>query len=220
MFEQKDYIMRMVRQFTVAIARIMGLKAENKIEESQKVINDTLKYFTDLNIDILEALPYEILIHKVSGGRQIHSQKCLMLSELLTQQADIYEISGDMSRARNLYQKSLNITINALLNASSTLLEQNQNKVEELIEKMGRHDFSNESNLLLFKYFENMKYYSKAEDLLFNMIDSNKETNDILDMGIAFYERLINIDQPELVEGNLPKDEVLEGLATLKGFRN
>ena len=35
-------------------------------------------------------------------------------------------------------------------------------------------------------------------------------------IGIAFYERLINKDQTELQKGNLPIDEVLEGLAKLK----
>lgn len=70
MLEEKDFIMRMIKQFTIAIARIMGLKAENKIEESQEVLTEILKDFTGLNKEVLEALPYEILIQKISGGRE------------------------------------------------------------------------------------------------------------------------------------------------------
>ena len=79
MFEEKDYFMKMIKEFTTAIGRIMGLKAENKIEESQEVLSETLKYFTDLSMEVIEALPYEILIHKVSGSRQINTEKYLML---------------------------------------------------------------------------------------------------------------------------------------------
>ena len=218
MFEEKDYIMNMIRQFTNAIASIMGLKAENKIEESQEVLTDILKDFTGLNYEVLEALPYEILIHKVSGSRQTNAVKCLLLAELLNQQADIYKIKGELSRARNLYLKSLNIMINVILNGDNSVSEQNQAKVNKLIGIIGRFDVPKDSALLLFQYYELTKSYAKAEDVLFKLIDKAELNNDLLAKGMAFYERLINIDQTELQKGNLPIEEVLEGLANLKEF--
>lgn len=220
MFEEKDYFMKMIKEFTTAIGRIMGLKADNKIEASQEVLIETLKYFTDLSIEVIEALPYEILIHKVSGSRQINTEKYLMLGELLTQQADIYEAKGEKPRARNLYLKSLNILMNILFNDDNSVSEQNQNKVKELIEKIGWFNVPNESKLLLVRYYELTKNYAKAEDMLYNLIETNEANKDILAKGIAFYERLTNKDQAELEQGNLPIDEVLEGLANLKEYKN
>ena len=214
MFEEKDYIMKIIQQFTNAIARIMGLKAENKIEESQVVLTDTLKDFTGLNTEILEALPYEILLQRVS--RQTNSEKSLILAELLYQQADIYELKGELSRARNLYLKNANIMINVLLKGDNSVLEQNQDKVNELIEKIGRLNVSRESLLLLFHYYELTKDYAKAEDVLFELIDKSEANKDLVAKGIAFYERLLNKDQADLQKGNLPMDEVLEGLGNLK----
>ena len=214
MFEEKDYIMKIIQQFTNAVARIMGLKAENKIEECQEVLTDTLKDFTGLNKEVLEALPYEILLQRVSG--QTNSEKSLVLAELLSQQADIYEIKREMSRARNLYLKSLNIIINVILNGDNSVLGQNQDKVNELIEKIGRLDVPRDSKLLLFQYYELTTDYAKAEDVLFELIDKTEANKDLLAKGIAFYERLINKDQTDLQKGNLPLDEVLEGLANLK----
>ena len=216
MFEEKDYIMKIIRQFTNAIARIMGLKAENKIEESQEVLTDTLKDFTGLNKEVLESLPYEILIGKVSGSRQTNTVKSQVLAELLYQQADIFEIRGEMSRARNLYIKSLNIMIKVILNEDNSVLEQNQDKVNALIEKLGRFEVPKESELLLFQYYELTKSYAKAEDVLFTLIDKSESNKDLLAKGIAFYERLINTDHAELEKGHLPIDEVLEGLARLE----
>lgn len=214
MFEEKDYIMKIIQQFTNAVAKIMGLKAENKIEESQVVLTDTLKNFTGLNTEILEALPYEILLQRVSG--QTNSEKSLILAELLYQQADIYEIKGELSRARNLYLKNANIMINVLLKGDDTVLEQNQDKVNELIEKIGLRNVPRESLLLLFQYYELTTEYAKAEDVLFELIEKAEANKDLVAKGIAFYERLLNKDQADLQKGNLPMDEVLEGLANLK----
>ena len=214
MFEEKDYIMKIIQQFTNAVARIMGLKAENKIEESQVVLTDTLKDFTGLNTEILEALPYEILLQRVSG--QTNSEKSLILAELLYQQADIYEIKGELSRARNLYLKNANIMINVLLKGDNSVLEQNQDKVNELIEKIGLLNVPRESLLLLFQYYELTTEYAKAEDVLFELIEKAEANKDLVAKGIAFYERLLNKDQADLQKGNLPMDEVLEGLGNLK----
>ncbi|WP_407308133.1 DUF6483 family protein [Desulfosporosinus sp. SB140] len=219
MFEEKDYLMRMVKEFTTAISKIMGLKAENKIEESQEVLSDTLRHFTELNIEVIEALPYDILIHKVSGN-MINTEKYLMLGELLIQQADIYKIKGEKSRAKNLYSKSFSIMINVLLNDDAPVSELNKEKVNELIDKIGWFNLPNESKLLLFQYYELTKNYAKAEDVLFNLIETNKANNDILAKGMAFYERLTDKDQDELEKGNLPIDEVIEGLANLKEYKN
>lgn len=220
MFEEKDYLMRIVKQFTTAIGKIMGLKAENKIEESQEVIRDTLKYFTDLKIEVIETLPYDILIHKVSGSRLINAEKYLMLGELLIQQADIYETKGEKSRARNLYTKSLNIKIDILLNDDNLVSEQNLDSVNKLIDKIGLFNLPTESKLLVFRYYVLAENYAKAEDMLYNLLETNGPNKEILRKGIEFYEKLINIDHDKLERGNLPIDEVLEGLANLKEYKN
>lgn len=70
------------------------------------------------------------------------------------------------------------------------------------------------------EYYELTKNYAKAEDVLFTLTETSEANNDILSKGIAFYERLIKKDQAELEKGNLPIDEVLEGLSNLKEYKN
>lgn len=179
MFEEKDYLMKMIKEFTNAIAKIAGLKAENKIEESQEVLSETLKHFTDLDMKVIEALPYDILIHKI-GGNTVNSEKYLMLSELLVQQAEIYEIRGEKSRANNLLAKSLNIMLNILLNDNNPISESNVVKVNEVVDKLGWYNLPNESELLLFQYYESTQSYAKAEDVLFHLLKSDENNKDIL----------------------------------------
>ncbi|MGC7872051.1 DUF6483 family protein [Desulfosporosinus sp. SYSU MS00001] len=218
MFEEKDYLMKMVKEFTAAISRIAGLKDEKNVEESQEVLNETLKSFTDLDIKVIEALPYDILIHKISGNT-INSEKHLMLSELLTYQADIYDLKGETLRAKNLYRKNLNMMLNVLVEQNNPIAEQHNNKIDELLEKIGWFNLPKESKVLLFQYYELIQNYGKAEDVLFNLLKTDKQNDAVLRQGIAFYERLTKKDPAELLEGNLPMDEVFEGLETLKKYK-
>ncbi|WP_088186623.1 DUF6483 family protein [Desulfosporosinus sp. FKA] len=217
MFEEKDYLMKMVKEFTAAISKLAGLKAEKNTEESQEVLNDTLKYFTDLDIKVIEALPYDILIHKISGNT-INSEKHLMLSELLKQQADIYELKGETLRAKNLYIKSLNMMLNVLMEQNDPISEPN-NKVDELLEKIEWHNSPKESKVSLFQYYELIQNYGKAEDVLFNLLKTDEQNDAVLRQGMAFYKRLSQKDPAELQKGNLPMDEVFEGLETLKQYK-
>lgn len=218
MFEEKDYLTKMIEEFRGAIGKIIGLKAQNRIDESQEVLAETLKTFTNLDKEVLEALPYEILIHKVSGPKQ-NSERCLMLGELLKQQGDIYQLGGEEARARNSYLKSLNIIIYGLLKDDNLLTQQIQDSVDELTENIGWFKASDETKLLLFQYYELIKNYAKAEDVLFSLIDKTQVNEDLLDKGKAYYKRLLNKDPLELEEGNLPYNEVLEGLAAIEKYR-
>ncbi|KLU60195.1 hypothetical protein CEB3_c36260 [Peptococcaceae bacterium CEB3] len=219
MFEEKDYFMKIVEQFSTAIARIMGLKAEGKIEESQEVLDEILTNFTGLSKEVLGVLPFGILIEKVSGNRQTNGEKALMLAELLSQQANIYEIEEKTSEAKNLYFKSLNIRITIALDGDTELFEQNKDKINQLMDKLRRSVLPKESKLLLFKYYEHVKDYARAEDVLFELMDENEVNDDLLAQGTAFYKRLVDTDPIELEKGNLPIDEVLEGLANLEEYR-
>ena len=68
-----------------------------------------------------------------------------------------------------------------------------------------------ETNQLLFRYYEFAGQYDKAEDVLFKMIMINNK-DEMVGEGFAFYERLKGKTLMELEDGNLPLDEVIEGL--------
>jgi hypothetical protein len=56
--------------------------------------------------------------------------------------------------------------------------------------------------------------FADAENTLFELIDEQVEN--ILGEAFDFYQRLLNKTDQELDDGNLPKEEVLEGLEYLK----
>ncbi|MHB1652933.1 MAG: DUF6483 family protein [Desulfitobacteriaceae bacterium] len=217
---RNDYIMKMIQEFSIALAKILGLKAENKIEESQQVLTEALRYFTGMSKEAIEKLSDKDLINLVSGGKEFNIEKCSMLGELLKQQADIYMFEDDISRANNLYLKSFNILVQVIMMGNSLHLARYSKKVKDLMERIGQFEVPHESKQLLLQYYELTGNYAKAEDILFELLGSTNDKNVLLDQGISFYERLTEKNHKELEEGNLPINEVLEGREKLLNIQS
>ncbi|MFN8516836.1 MAG: DUF6483 family protein [Chloroflexia bacterium] len=69
---------------------------------------------------------------------------------------------------------------------------------------------------LLWRQAEQAGDFARAENWLFALLD---EDPGALERGIDFYERLRHFSDEELVQGNLPRAEVVAGLAELRARR-
>lgn len=91
-------------------------------------------------------------------------------------------------------------------------------EVDKLLEKIViEEDLSDVQRYRLFKYYWVIGQYASAEDLIYFMVKNSnsaaKET--YIKEGINFYKDLLLKSDNELTIGNLPRDEVNEGLAEL-----
>lgn len=214
---KKDYIMRMIEQFTTALATIIGLKSADKIEEQQLVVNKALYDFTGLSESAMETLAYKDLISLVSGFKDINPVKCYIMAELMKEKADgLYKL-GAMDKSFDLYLKSFSIYVEVLLLNKSSDLDPNFNTIDQIIDKITQFQLPLETQKLRLHYYERIINYDKAEDVLFELLEQGVDNKSIVSEGIAFYERLLKIKPEELEVGNLPIDEVQDGLEKLIG---
>lgn len=92
-------------------------------------------------------------------------------------------------------------------------------KIERLLIKMDKNQFSFELNRKLQRYYYLVGNYAKAEDLLFKLIEDVIDLDihkELLTEGINFYENLLGKTDLELEKGNLPRDEVVDGINAIK----
>lgn len=106
---QKDYIMRMIEQLTMGIAALLGSKSKTKIEECHQMVNEALYDLTGMSEGTLLKLSYKDLMRIISGGKEINSEKCFALAEMLKLKADVSK--DDPTRSFDLYLKSFNIFV-------------------------------------------------------------------------------------------------------------
>lgn len=72
------------------------------------------------------------------------------------------------------------------------------------------------SQINLISFHEQMGSYADAEDALWKALDVAGNHEDILRRGLAFYENCRKQADARLEQGNLPREEVEDGLADLK----
>mgnify|MGYP001007716688 CR=1 FL=1 len=92
-------------------------------------------------------------------------------------------------------------------------------KIERLLKKTDEAQYSFDFKRKLLLYFNIIGNYAKAEDLLFIVIEDVIDLDiykELLTEGINFYENLLVKTDFELEQGNLPRDEVVDGLNILK----
>ena len=65
----------------------------------------------------------------------------------------------------------------------------------------------------MYKYYERMGLYGKAEDKLYELKENNYLN--ITNMIKIFYEKILEKDDETLEKGNLPRSEILEEMDKL-----
>ena len=91
-------------------------------------------------------------------------------------------------------------------------------KVDKLLKLLDTESsIFDELNEKIFQYYRITGRYSKAEDLLYSMIDASSyiDKKRLIEEGNLFYKNILNKTDEELEHGNLPRNEVLDGINEL-----
>jgi hypothetical protein len=115
-----------------------------------------------------------------------------------------------------MYLKSLSLFIQSVCTDENLRNPTYISKIEKLIDKIGGYAIPHRIRFALFEYFEAVGRFGKAEDMLYELID--EKYPDIIAEGESFYLNLLQKTDRELSDGNLPRDEVVEGLEYLQKF--
>lgn len=205
--------MRLIEQLGQALIRIMKLKEAEQFNAAQIEINLAGKMLLGLDMELLRALSDEEIISLLKPTGELDSGKCLMAAELLKEEADIQERQGQLQESAASYAVSLSLFLEAALTNKQVRSTEYIEKIDFICGKLT--DFHLPANIKLkqFRYCELIGELARAEDCLYELIES--DSADYIETGIKFYKRLLQLDDAELARGNLPRDEVKEGLQAL-----
>lgn len=212
---EKDYLIRIIRKLVVILAEIGGLTRNARFREAFEKINSAAVKLLGLSSRTIEAMVYKELVQLMTFDGMPDIGKCLALGELLKAEGELFEAKGDTSEAYHRYLKGLNILLEAYKAVEGSDREVYISPIEEIYNKISDYKLPDETQIMMLKYYEKTGRFSKAEDMLFSLVDEYGSREDVIREGTAFYERLLEKSPEELASGELPRDEVLEGLASL-----
>lgn len=211
MFE-RDYILRLIEQLTQVLSRILFSKSAKNLDEAKEIIRQAYPNMLGLDPDLIRSMSDVEIINflKITGSTQY--ERCLMIAELLKEEAAIDElIHGDGNEESVLiYFDSLSLFLEALVNKDELMTDRFVRDLESVMEKVSGFQIPPEIAEKLIRYYEISGRYADAEDVLFDLTESGDAG--YLQKAEKFYLRLMEKPEEELMRGNLPKDEVMEGL--------
>ena len=211
---QRDYLLRMTEMLTAVLAKVLFNKETKNYEEAEKEIETAAKTIVGLDLRIINILNPEDIIQLMKTS-DLYAGRCLISAELLKEYADVNELNGKDNR--NIILKSLNLYIEAILSKELPEPEKYYTKINELISFIDESELQDELNFKIIDYYEFSGQYSKAEDMIFELIENNNK--DIIDRSVSFYKKLQHRTDEELESGNLSREEVNDALEEILNIK-
>ena len=209
-----DYIMKMIAQLTKAMQQILSLRAARRNDDALREIDLVMQRLVGLNSQLVNTLSPESLRETLRGGTDLDVGKALVIADLLMEEGEILRERGEDEEADERYFRALflygeSFTEEIKLNHSEYV-----DKISRALFELNEYALPAELRRNVVHFYEQAGKLSAAEDVIFDMIE-DEESGDAVEFGRAFYERMMELSDEELAKGNLPRDEVVDGLSRL-----
>lgn len=212
----KDYILRIAERFGRELAILLHMRERNQFEEALIHIDDLFLNSLGLTIGFVNSVSEEVLLTLISPLGVLDSEKCLWVAMLLIIEGDIYDDQDKNDEAFYRYVKSLYFYIEVVLHTPNLDDLDVVNEIESILNKLEAYELPLKTKNQLFRYYERMGHYDKAEDVLFDIAEAKADNLNMLTPGATFYERLLQKSNDDLAAGNFSLEEAKEGLAALQ----
>ncbi len=212
----KDYILRIAERIGRELAIILGLRQRNKHEDALIYIDDLLFQSVGLTSGMLHSMSEEVLFKILSPFGTLNVDKCLWVISLVKTEGDIYSEQGKAKESYYCSLKALNLLLMLQIQERTSSQADLPNTVEELLPLLAEYELPVATTSKLFAYYELTGQYAKAEDVLFERLESVPHDATLRTEGQAFYQRLLAKSDGDLQGGNLCREEVWEGLTQLR----
>jgi len=212
---QKDYIMRMIQQLSIVLAKILFNKDIKNYELALEEIDDAFKSLLGWNTDFTTSLTTLELFDKLKLIDGRYWEKCLVAAELINQEAQVYELKrGYSPLITDLYKKAFLFYLQVIENAENFNADNCYKNLEYIANVLIKDEITADFKYHLCKYFELSGQYARAEDVYYELLEA-KDT-DAKEKIKDFYSRLLTKSDAELESGNLPRNEIGEGQKILQ----
>lgn len=213
---KRDLISELVKKFEDSLVEIDELKQKKDYDKALTLIDDLCKDIFRLSIKFFNKLEDDNILEMVKTERVLFSDKCIIISKLFKEEAEIYELKHMENESFYIYLKALNMYMEAYSCKKNAELALYLDEIDTVVKKV--LDFKLPSPLLwkLIEYYKSEKIFDSADNLLYDLLEQNDYEKSQVLRAIKFYEQLAQKSSTDLEEGNLPLCEVLESIETLK----
>jgi len=219
----KDYLMRLLLEYTQTLRYLYGLLKNDPDEKTLAAINEKLEEELNLSKDLLTRMAGGALIDILTMGNSVKLElhRGVYVAALFYAAAQAHQ---QLSHSQEVYAckvNALHLMVYLALEYPDVPLPEYAPNTADLLVALEDSSLPLSTMQLLFRYYEHIGVYARAEDMLFDLLDEEMiDHAAMLSAGIAFYKRLNELPDEALIAGNLPREELVEGLASLYEMRD
>ena len=208
---EQDYFMRMVSELGRIFSRILFMKEQREFPQAVMEIQTAGKALLGIDHVMINALSAEQLRGLLGTDPAMAVPRAYVLGLLLAEEADVRTLMGEETDL--LRAKSLELLIDSWLDDGKPLGRDHVQRIDALLERLAGCSLPVELTKKVVAFQEGNGRFDRAENALYDIPAS---TPGFTADALAFYRRLLLRSDAELIAGNLPREEVLEGMAGVK----
>jgi hypothetical protein len=211
---RRDYILRMIAEFVQLLARINSLKGGKQWKEASGAVDEGFERLLGSGAATLAKLSHTELLALLIKGEptQAVGQKALMVAALFKEAGELAAVQGSTEEGRMYHLKGLHLLLDPVAMDETEERPEFVPQVAAFVAALQEKPLPPEALVRLMHYYERTGDLAKAEDCLFELLDSGSTSPELGKFGEAFYGRLGHLTDSQLAAGNLPRAELDAGL--------
>ena len=204
---KNDYMKELENSLRLLKMEVDQSLADGDIEKCKKLINKQFRALIGLDVETIDTLSFNTIKDILSKDNQYNAEKYIALGELLKLEGLVSEKEENIQNKLFYYEKIVEAFFEGY-EEDETINKKYLNESKEQIEELMQYEISINIEKKIFRLYELLGSFDKAEDLLFQMINETNKDKEIIEQGKAFYNRLKELPQSVLEQGNFSLEEV------------
>jgi tetratricopeptide (TPR) repeat protein len=188
---------------------------DGDLEEAKEKVNKQLRRLVGLDMGTVDVFSFESIAGLISKEMQYNAEKFIAFGSLMKLRGLISHKENNQNTKIQYYEKSLEGFYKAYTE-DDELTAKYLGDAAEVASELSNYELSLDVDRKILKIYELSKNLDKAEDTLFYMLRKTDNDGSIILEGMRFYNRLKEIEPNELKQGNLPLEEVEDGIIELE----
>lgn len=129
---KRDYLVKQFEEFGKVMAVLFGLKKDGNFPEYLDLINESVKKYTQTELEFVESIDDDQLMTILSTEKKLNDEQLKILADLMYEKAEYYLHQCQELDATNCYKKAYSIYLFLKENATLTYSLDMHYKIEVL----------------------------------------------------------------------------------------
>ncbi|WP_026887808.1 DUF6483 family protein [Clostridium beijerinckii] len=212
---KNDYMKEIENTLTLTSEEVNKDIVKGDIGEAKEKINKKLKALVGMDIGTIDIFSFSSIESFIGKEMHYNAEKFIALGSLLKLRGLISDKENNESAKVQYYEKALEGFYKAYAE-DDEIDKKYLYEAAEIADELVNYELSLEVDKKIFKIYELTNKFDRAEDTLFYTLRKTNNDGSIILEGIKFYNRLKEKDNNELIIGNLPIEEVNDGILELE----